>query len=331
MKIDYRRLRAVIHVADELSFSRAAERMNVSQPALSAQVRGLEEELGFPLFDRSTRRVALTEDGQRFVDASRRVIEESNRLERFVQTLRRQAQTRLAIGTPIYTIDFEDRVRFLERLVEEFVDAKVEIVTAVNQTEIITELATGQLDLAVLMGVPVAGAVFRQALALNQGRESLYDESLRTVVLAERPISLLVPAGSPLAARREVVSADLAGQKVAVPGAFHGEQIYRPIEQYLESAGAEPVLPPEPNAIGVERYGRQFKIPAISLGWFPQPSDSPMTRCALRGLDLRTRLVLAGNTEVTTTAIERAFSLARNLVSEQVRTARGTPNESQRP
>lgn len=317
MKIDYRRLRAVIHVADELSFSRAAERMNVSQPALSAQVRGLEEELGFQLFDRSTRRVALTEDGRRFVDASRRVIEESDRLERFVRTLRRQAHTRLIIGTPIYTIDFADRVTFLERLVEEFVDTKVEIVTAVNQTEIVTELASGHLDLAVLMGVPVDGDTFRQALALNQGRESLYDQSLRTVVLAERPVSLLVPADSPLAARRELRSADLAGHKVAVPGAFHGQQICQPIESYLARAGAEPVLPPEPNAIGVERYGRQFKIPAISLGWFPQPGDSRMVRCAIGDFDLQTRLVLAGHAELTTPAIERAFSLARNLVARQ--------------
>jgi DNA-binding transcriptional LysR family regulator len=317
LKIDYRRLRAVIHVADELSFSRAAERMNVSQPALSAQVRGLEEELGFQLFDRSTRRVALTEDGKRFVGASRRVIEETDRLERFVRTLRRQAHTRLIIGTPIYTIDFDDRVTFLERLVEEFVDTRVEIVTAVNQTEIVTELTSGHLDLAVLMGVPVDAETYRRALALNQGRESLYDQSLRTVVLAERPVSLLVPSDSTLAARRELRAADLGGHKVAVPGAFHGQQICQPIERYLESAGAEPVLPPEPNAIGVERYGRQFKIPAISLGWFPQPGDSRMIRCPIADLDLRTRLVLAGHSELTTPSIERAFSLARNLVSEQ--------------
>lgn len=316
MHFDPRQLRAVIRVADDLSFSRAAERLNISQPALSAQVQKVEKLLGFPVFDRSTRRVALTSTGRRFVDEARRVVSEGERLARFVAALRRQERTHLAIGTPIYTIDFTERIRFLESLIETCTDLQVEVVTGLTQAEIGGELANGQLDLAVLMGVTVPAEEYQRAAAQRAGRESLVNAALRRVVLAQRPVELLVPARSRLAACSGITPADLAGERVAVLHPFHGEAITRPIGEFLARAGADAVLPPEPNAIGVERYGRQFHIPAITLGWFPQPNDGAMVRRPLPGLRLHTQLVLAGHPEVSTPAIERAYAMAASLAQD---------------
>lgn len=76
MDLSTRQLRAFCALADTLSFTRAAGTCHLSQPAFSALIRQLEEQLGLRLFDRSTRHVALTADGVAFEPAARRVLQE---------------------------------------------------------------------------------------------------------------------------------------------------------------------------------------------------------------------------------------------------------------
>jgi DNA-binding transcriptional LysR family regulator len=76
MDVHLRRLRYFVAVAEELHFTRAAARVHVAQPSLSKQVRLLEEELGFPLFERNTRSVVLTQAGMSLVPAAQAVLEQ---------------------------------------------------------------------------------------------------------------------------------------------------------------------------------------------------------------------------------------------------------------
>ncbi|MGX6447229.1 LysR family transcriptional regulator, partial [Patulibacter sp. S7RM1-6] len=72
--MDLRQLRYLVVLAEERHFTRAAARLGIAQPALSQQVRRLEAEVGVPLVERSTRRVAMTAAGDGLVARARRAL-----------------------------------------------------------------------------------------------------------------------------------------------------------------------------------------------------------------------------------------------------------------
>ena len=74
--MELRQLRYFLTVAQELNITRAAERLNMSQPPLSNQIRGLEEELGVTLFVRGKRRLTLTEEGSFLLQRAAQLLED---------------------------------------------------------------------------------------------------------------------------------------------------------------------------------------------------------------------------------------------------------------
>jgi DNA-binding transcriptional LysR family regulator len=96
--VELRHLRYFVAVAEELHFRRAAERLHVAQPAVSEQVRKLEQELGVDLLERTPRNVTLTEAGVAMLEESRRVLELADRAQECARNARCQAAERLRVG-----------------------------------------------------------------------------------------------------------------------------------------------------------------------------------------------------------------------------------------
>jgi len=96
--MELRHLRYFVAVAEELHFRRAAERLHVAQPAVSEQVRKLEQELGVKLFDRSQRSVELTVAGAALLDEARHVLRHAEVAQHAARNAGDHATTRLRIG-----------------------------------------------------------------------------------------------------------------------------------------------------------------------------------------------------------------------------------------
>ena len=105
--MDLKRMKHAIALADELSFARAADKLHLSQPALSRSIQTLEQELGMPLFDRDNRNVALTTVGIAFMEQARRLVYQMRSLERDMGLIRNSELGPLAFGAgPLPTAAF---------------------------------------------------------------------------------------------------------------------------------------------------------------------------------------------------------------------------------
>lgn len=186
--LSLRDLEYAVAIADLRHFGRAAERCGVSQAGLSEQVRKLEALLGCPLFERTTRRIVVTPQGEALIAQAREVLGAARVLLEMAASQADPLSGRLRLGViatlgPYYLpgLLWEVRTRFpsLElRLQEGLTDP------------LVRALQTGALDL-VLMAVPAEGVV----------AEPLFFEPFRAVV----------PAGHPLAVQPVIGLGDLAG------------------------------------------------------------------------------------------------------------------------
>mgnify|MGYP003868084361 CR=1 FL=1 len=96
--MELRHLRYFVAVGEELSFTKAAQRLRLAQPSLTRQVRNLEDEIGVRLLDRSNNRVALTEEGRLFLFDSKKLLALCAESVAAVQRLNRSERLHLNIG-----------------------------------------------------------------------------------------------------------------------------------------------------------------------------------------------------------------------------------------
>src|ERR1700722_18019857 len=97
--MELRQLRYLVALAEEQSFTRAAEREHIAQPALSQQIQKLEQEGGLSLVERTTRRVSITDAGEMLVARARRILAELDSAHEELQSVRGILSGRVTVGS----------------------------------------------------------------------------------------------------------------------------------------------------------------------------------------------------------------------------------------
>jgi LysR family transcriptional regulator, regulator for metE and metH len=207
----------VLAVADEMSVTRAAKQLHLSQSAVSHHLRALEVRIGEPLFRREPRRMALSPFGEEFLMSARRIIGEMRRADTRLSILARTGRRLLTVGTECYT-----SYHWLPSLAEEFkraaVDCELKISLDAN-LRVIPALLTGEIDLAIV----------------NSPGEH---KDLGYEMLLKDEIVLLVAKSHPLARRVAIHPIHLEGEALLLQGSQNNRSTV--IDEFLAPAGVFP-------------------------------------------------------------------------------------------
>jgi len=142
--MELRHLKYFVAVAEELHYGRAAKKLNIAQPPLSQQIMNLEEELGIKLFDRSRRRIQLTDAGSYFLKEARRVLLYVEQAAETAARIYRGQAGRLMVGfvgSVVHTFLPEGLRLFRER----FPDVEL-VLQEINTAEQIKALHASRID-----------------------------------------------------------------------------------------------------------------------------------------------------------------------------------------
>ncbi|WP_280846368.1 LysR family transcriptional regulator [Streptomyces sp. SAI-119] len=218
MIVELRTLRVFVAVAEEQSFTRAAERLSVAQPAVSHQIRSLEKELGEALFERSTRSIRLTEAGRVLLPLAAQTLADADRV-----TAEFASRAALVTGTLVLgTVDGAEHTplpALLSTFHRQYPGVAVQLVEG-RSAALISRVEEGELDAAVV-------ALPQQPLA----------EDLRSVVMLEDEIVAVVPADSPLSGRENMPIELLSGKTLI---SYDPDSGLRPhVQSAFEAAGID--------------------------------------------------------------------------------------------
>jgi DNA-binding transcriptional LysR family regulator len=198
--MELRHLRYFVAVAEARSFTRAAEEIHVAQPALSVQVRRLEDELGVALLDRSRRAVALTAAGEVMLAEARRLLAQLDVAVRTVQRTASGATGRLAVGF-VPSASNAALPPLLRGFREEHPDVEIQL-HELAPDALVRGTHEGRLDVSFLYG-------------------PFEDDALDQLVVGREAFVAALPAGHPLGHRDAIDVAELSGAPFILP-ARHG-------------------------------------------------------------------------------------------------------------
>jgi len=216
--MEIRQLRAFLAIAEAKTFTAGARRVNVTQAAISMQIRQLEDEVGLPVFTRTPRRVILTEAGEYLLERARKILREHDTAVAEIAELGGAEHGRLRVGSASAEFATVQLPRILIAVKKVFPNAELGI-TAGTSSALVDRLLHGDIDMA-FVSLPV---------------ENL---SITTELLFSDQIVAIAYPKHPLAGKKSISAATLAAEKLIL--GERGGNTRRLIDDMFNSANLRP-------------------------------------------------------------------------------------------
>jgi DNA-binding transcriptional LysR family regulator len=257
--MELRHLRYFVAVAEELSFRGAADRLHMAQPPLSSQIKGLEQELGVQLLERTTRSVNLTHAGRVFLEEARAVLSASTQAEQRTRDAQHGLAGTLRVGI-IAPVAGAWLAKILRRFRQRYPGVQLSLFD-LTSTEQLRRLHDQELDAGLL-------------------RPPVTDPGLDYKFVGESRQVLALPAGHRLAGKKRLQWKDFHQQELVLihPSAQHG--FYDSFFAECAKVGAEPHPVQYANDI-------QTKMWLISAGFGIAPTTASLGEVKRPGLVFR--------------------------------------------
>ncbi len=266
MHASFRQLQIFAAVARSLSYTRAAEELNLTQPAVFTQVRQLQDQLGCPLIERIGKKLFLTEAGRIVQDSAREVLAEMDRLDMRLAELNGMARGRLRVAV-VSTAKYD-----IPRRLGDFCRRHPGIdvaLTVGNREDLLARLAANEDDLYILGTPPPEADAEHHAYA-------------------ENPIVVIAPPGHPLAGRGPLPPAVLADAPFLMRERGSGTRMAA--ERFFAEHGLAPVVRME---LGANEAIKQAVMAGLGLSVLSRGSaqleldSGHLTELPVQGFPLR--------------------------------------------
>ncbi len=296
MDIDARLWRSFATVAEELHYGRAADRLRITQPALSRQIRDLERALGVTLFDRTSRRVALSQAGRAVLGQARRALTESDRAIRLARLAAHGDWGELTISVlPAVAL------ALLPKIIRAYRDAHPAIEVTIGESfddEQLTALAGGRID-----------AGFLRAAEAPPG--------IRLQTLLTEPVLAALPADHRLARHDRLALSELAGEPFVFFPRHRSALAYDEFIASCRVAGFSPAIVQEASgisALGLVAAGLGVTVVAAS---YQALSLAGVRYVPVVGHQLALQVAWAADN--TNTALPGFLDTARHIAAQTIR------------
>ncbi|TRX75726.1 LysR family transcriptional regulator [Pseudomonas mangiferae] len=281
--MDLGNLNAFIAIAETGSFSSAAERLHLTQPAVSKRIAALEQQLDVRLFDRLGREIGLTESGRALLPRAYQILNVLDDTRRALTNLSGDVSGRLTLATS-HHIGLHRLPPLLRAFTRAYPKVALDI-RFLDSEKAYEEILHGRAELAVITLAPDAAT------------------SVKAVAVWDDPLDFVAATDHPLARDAQVTLADIAGHPAVFPGdnTFTHDIVRRLFEAQRLT----------PNVAMSTNYLETIKMMvSIGIAWSVLPRtmlDEQVTRLPLQGIQLSRRLGYILHTERTLSNAARAF------------------------
>jgi DNA-binding transcriptional LysR family regulator len=213
--VDHSRLKTFRIVSEMLSFRKAALVLDLSQPAVTAQIKALEESLGVALFNRARQNIAMTKAGETLLLYARRIETLSNEAVAALKPFGAQEEVEFGVGAS-YTLAVYLLPKLLPALLKSWPMLRLHIIAG-SSSEVLEAVTTQRVSIGM-----IEAPAFRPDLKIE--------------TFGEDELTLIVPAGHPWAERKSITPRELVEEPILLREP--GSGMRRFVEEYLEKNGA---------------------------------------------------------------------------------------------